>query len=134
MGQPVVDTLQLSDALRRTGMDREQADGIARALGGELGAHVAARGEVEAGFQAVRAEIALLRANLEGRLETLETAFNARFTLLLAGMGLMLSVVVGFGVLDRIDPPPVHAAPTDSGQHAPPPHPGAEHAVSSRIP
>lgn len=130
MGQPVVDTLQLSDALRRTGMDREQADGIARALGRELGEHQAARGEVEASFQSVRAEVTLLRANLERRLDTL----NAKLTLSLAGLGLMLSVVVGFGVLDRIDPPPVHAAPTDSGQHAPPPHPGAEHAVSSRIP
>ena len=130
MGQPVVDTLQLSDALRLTGMDREQADGIARALGRELGEHVAARGEVEAGFQAVRAEVALLRANLEGRLDTL----NAKLTLSLAGLGLMLSVVVGLGVLDRIDPPAVHAAPTDAGQHAPPPYPGAEHAVSSRIP
>ena len=39
MGQPLVDTLQLSDALRRTGMDREQADGIARGLGRELGEH-----------------------------------------------------------------------------------------------
>ena len=72
----------------------------------------------------------MLRANLEGRLDTL----NAKLTLSLAGLGLMLSVVVGLGVLDRIDPPAVHAAPTDAGQHAPLPYPGAEHAVSSRIP
>ena len=38
MSQPVVDTLQLSDALRNTGMEREQAEGVARALGKELGA------------------------------------------------------------------------------------------------
>ena len=57
MSQPVVDTLQLCDALRKTGMEREQAEGIARALGDELGAHVVAQGDLQTGFLEVRGEI-----------------------------------------------------------------------------
>ncbi len=33
MSQPVVDTLELCDALRKTGMQPDQAEGPARALG-----------------------------------------------------------------------------------------------------
>ena len=54
MGQPVIDALTVSDALRETGMEREQAEGLARSLGTELGAHVAVRSDLEAGFQGVR--------------------------------------------------------------------------------
>ena len=50
MSQPVVDTLQLCDALRKTGMERDQAEGVARALGKELGAHVVAQNDLQAGF------------------------------------------------------------------------------------
>ena len=57
MGQPVVDTLRLCDALRKTGMEREQAEGVARALGDELGAHVVAQGDLQTGFLEVRGEI-----------------------------------------------------------------------------
>ncbi len=57
MSQPVVDTLQLCDALRKTGMERDQAEGVARALGKELGAHVVAQNDLQAGFQEVRGEI-----------------------------------------------------------------------------
>ena len=57
MSQPVVDTLQLCDALRKTGMERDQAEGVARALGKELGAHVVAQNDLQAGFQGVRGEI-----------------------------------------------------------------------------
>ena len=57
MSQPVVDTLQLSDALRKTGMEREQAEGLARVLGDELGAHVVAQGDLRTGFLEVRGEI-----------------------------------------------------------------------------
>ena len=57
MSQPVVDTLQLCDALRKTGMEREQAEGIARALGKELGAHVAVQDDVQSGFRQVRSDL-----------------------------------------------------------------------------
>lgn len=33
MAQPVTDTLQVADALQRSGMERERAEGLARTLG-----------------------------------------------------------------------------------------------------
>ena len=79
MSQPVVDTLQLCDALRKTGMEREQAEGIARALGDELGAHVVAQGDLQTGFLEVRGEIQsvdhrvdLARTELVGQIRILD--------------------------------------------------------------
>ncbi len=62
MSQPVVDTLQLSDAFRKTGMESEQAEGMARALGEELGEHVAVKGDLQSGFRQVRSD---LRAEIQ---------------------------------------------------------------------
>ena len=64
MSQPVVDTLQLSDAFRKTGMEPEQAEGMARALGEELGEHVAVKGDLQlqSGFRQVRSD---LRAEIQ---------------------------------------------------------------------
>ena len=137
MSQPVVDTLQLSDALRNTGMEREQAEGVARALGKELGAHVVAQGDVESGFQQVRsdlgqkiqavdAKVEVLRAELSGRMEGMEgrldgrmdgidrkiDAVNWKLTFMFAGLGLLLSVltvVSGMGLFERtpVGPYPV---------------------------
>ena len=56
MSQPVVDTLQLSNALRKTGMEREQAEGVAGALGKELGAHVVVQGDLGSEIQQVRSD------------------------------------------------------------------------------
>ena len=79
MSQPVVDTLQISDALRKTGMQREQAEGLARALGDELGAHVVAQGDLQTGFLEVRGEIQsvdhrvdLARTELVGQIRILD--------------------------------------------------------------
>ena len=79
MSQPVVDTLQLCDALRKTGMEREQAEGIARALGDELGAHVVAQGDLQTGFLELRGEIQsvdhrvdLARTELVGQIRILD--------------------------------------------------------------
>ena len=140
MSQPVVDTLQLSDALRNTGMEREQAEGVARALGKELGAHVVAQGDVESGFQQVRsdlgqkiqavdAKVEVLRAELSGRMEGMEgrldgrmdgidrkiDAVNWKLTFMFAGLGPLLSVltvVSGMGLFERtpVGPYPVSEA------------------------
>ena len=79
MSQPVVDTLQLCDALRKTGMEREQAEGLARSLGEQLGAHVVAQGDLQTGFQELRGEIQsvdhrvdLARTELGGQIRTLD--------------------------------------------------------------
>ena len=79
MSQPVVDTLRISDALCKTGMEREQAEGLARTLGDELGAHVVAKGDLQTGFLEVRGEIesvdhrvALARTELGGQIQVLD--------------------------------------------------------------
>lgn len=79
MSQPVVDTLQLCDALRKTGMEREQAEGLARSLGEQLGAHVVAQGDLRTGFQELRGEIQsvdhrvdLARTELGGQIQVLD--------------------------------------------------------------
>ena len=84
MSQPVVDTLQLCDALRKTGMEREQAEGIARALGDELGAHVVAQGDLQTGFLELRGEIQsvdhrvdLARTELVGQIRILDGRIDA---------------------------------------------------------
>ena len=73
MRQPVVDTLRLSDTLRKAGMEREQAEGVARALGKELGEHVAVQGDLDAGFQGVRSEMGLMRSELDARIDGLRS-------------------------------------------------------------
>ena len=73
MSQPVVDTLRLCDLLRKTGMEREQAEGMARVLGEELGEHVAVQGDVQSGFRQVRsdlgAEIQKVRSDLGAEIQ-----------------------------------------------------------------
>ena len=69
MAQPVVDTLELSEALRDGGMEPEQAAGVARALGDQLGEHVAVRGDLDLGFEKVRGETALMRTELDASIQ-----------------------------------------------------------------
>ena len=107
MGQPVVDTLRLSDTLRKAGMERDQAEGVARAFGKELGEHVAVQSDLDAGFRGVRSEMALMRSELEARIEGVRSdlkALNAKFNF---GFGLLvafLSVLVGIGLLNLNKP------------------------------
>ena len=142
MRQPVVDTLRLSDTLRKVGMEREQAEGVARALGKELGEHVAVQGDLDTGFRGVRSEMALMRSELEARIEEVRSsldakiegvrsdlkALNAKFNF---GFGLLvafLSVLVGIGLLNLNKPitaPPgtanaPHTAPASAALE---PHP-----------
>ncbi len=122
MSQPVVDTLQLSNALRKTGMEREQAEGVAGALGKELGAHVVVQGDLQSGFQQVRSELGLqiqavdtkvdvLRAELTSKID----AVDWKLTFMIAGLGLLLSVLTvadGMGLLERAQPSPQPASET----------------------
>ena len=57
MAQPVMDTLQVADALQRSGMEREQAEGVAGTLGTQLGEHVAVRKDLDLGFERVLAHV-----------------------------------------------------------------------------
>ena len=74
----MVDTLRLSDTLRKAGMERDQAEGVARAFGKELGEHVAVQSDLDAGFQGMRSEMALMRSELEARIEGVRSELEAR--------------------------------------------------------
>ena len=131
MAQPVVDTLELSKALRESGMEPEQAGGVARALGDQLGEHVAVRGDLELGFERVHGEMALMRTELEGSMTLMRTELDASITstraevastrkeirILLAALGIVMSVFVGFGAVDRMErdgPPQGVVEPTQT--------------------
>lgn len=103
MAQPVIDTLRLSDALQGAGLDRAQAEGVARTLGDEFSNRLVARGDLDAGFErvtgefkdvharfrevdaefkAVRAEMAVTRSELEARIDTLGVRMDSGFEVL----------------------------------------------------
>ena len=142
MGQPVVDTLQLSDALRRTGMDRDQAEGIARAIGSELGDHIPVRGDLEALRSSIDARFLEVDAKIENvrsDIRALDTKFTAKFNVLGIGAGLalaFLAVLTGLNLLPREAPPaaaPVTVQfPLEGWSWSPPPPQGAGPARDSR--
>ena len=139
MGQPVMDTLRLSQKLRETGVESGQAEGMAQALGTELDEHVAVRQDLDAGFDRVQSEIQLTCSNLEAQIKgvrsdlesqikgvrtdleaqiqgvrseiaLMRSEFNTKFNW---GFGLMvafLSVLVGMGWIDLNKPTPTPTA------------------------
>ena len=111
MEQPLVDTLQLSDALRETGLPREQAEGIARALGSELAGRVPVRSDLGVVRSDLETKIESVRSDLDAKIEsvrsdikTLDSRFTAKFNMLGLGAGLMLaflSVLVSLDLFRR---------------------------------
>ena len=77
MAQPVIDTLAVADALQRTGMERKQAEGVARTLGTELGAHVAVQKDLDAGFEGIRAQMDKRFAEVDARFARVEAEIHA---------------------------------------------------------
>ena len=97
MAQPVIDTLQVADALQRSGMEREQAEGVARTLGTELGDHVAVRKDLDLGFERVLAHVDERFARIDERFKALDGKLN----LMLVGAGLALAYLAVIASLDR---------------------------------
>ena len=95
MRQPAVDTLRLSDTLRKLGMEREQAEGVARAFGKELGEHVAVQSDLDARFGGIRSEMRLMRSGLEGAIKALNSKFNFGFGLLAALLVAIIGILLG---------------------------------------
>ena len=82
MTQPVIDALRVANALRRTGMEREQADGLAAALGTELGEHVAVKKDLDLGFGGMQAQLDKRFADVDVRFAAVDARFDkvdARF-------------------------------------------------------
>ena len=108
MAQPVMDTLQVADALQRSGMEREQAEGVARTLSTQLSEHVAAHKDLELGFAGIRAhvdgrfaEVDKQLAELRGEIKALNTKVDTKFNVLGVGMGLALAYLAVLASLER---------------------------------
>ena len=126
MSQPVVDTLELSDALRRTGMERGQAEALARTLGKELGAHVAVQDNVDASFQQVRtdlvAQIEKVRSDLSADIRKVDHkvdlvraelgAVASKQTFMIAGFGLFVAALTLASGMGVFQPAPSSQVPT----------------------
>ena len=111
MAQPVMDTLRLSKNLREAGIAGEHADGMAQAFGAELDEHVAVRKDLDAGFEGVRSDMALMRSELSSRIDALDAKFNVLslgIGLALAFLGVMVGIV-GVGVYRQPDAVPAPA-------------------------
>ena len=118
MAQPVMDTLQVADALQRTGMEREQAEGVAHALGTQLGDHIAVRKDLDLGFERILAHVDERFAQVDkqfaqvdrqfaefrGEIKSLHTKFNVLgvgVALALAFLGVIAGFLAVIAGLDR---------------------------------
>ena len=122
MARPVMDTLQVADALQRSGMEREQAEGIAGTLGTQLGDHVAVRKDLDLGFERILGHVderfaqvdkqfaqmdkqfAELEGELTGEIKSLHTKFNVMgvgVALVLAFLGVIAGFLAVIAGLDR---------------------------------
>ena len=93
MTQPVIDTLRLADRLKESGFQDTQAEGLARALGGEFVDHIVTKADLDSGIKLVRADYRVLNEKigalderidalddkLETRLGALDEKFEGRF-------------------------------------------------------
>ena len=130
MAQPVMDTLQVAHALQRSGMEREQAEGVARTLGTQLGDHVAVRKDQDLGFERILGRVderfaqvdkqfaqvderfgqmdkqfAELKGELGGEIKSLHTKFNVLgvgVALALAFLGVIAGFLAVIAGLDRL--------------------------------
>ena len=112
MAQPVMDTLQVADALQRSGMEREQAEGLTHTLATQLSEHVVVRKDQELGFAGIRAHVdeqfaqvdkqfAELKSEIRGEIKGELRALDTKFNILGAGMALALAYLAVLASLDR---------------------------------
>ena len=126
MAQPVMDTLQVADELRRSGMEREQAEAFAHTLATQLSEHVVVRKDQELGFAGIRAhvdeqfaqvdkqfaqvdkqfaqvdkQLAELKSEIRGEIKGELRALDTKFNILGVGMGLALAYLAVLASLDR---------------------------------
>ena len=126
MAQPVMDTLQVADALQRSGIEREQAEGFAHTLGTQLGDHIAVRKDLDLGFERILARVDERFARVDkqfaqvdkqfaqvdrqfaefrGEIKSLHTKFNVLgvgVTLALAFLGVIAGFLAVLAGLDRL--------------------------------
>ena len=73
----VIDTLRFADRLKAAGFGVPQAEGMARALGEELGDNVVTKRDLDDAVQSLQLTIEAMDAKFEARFEGLEPRFDA---------------------------------------------------------
>ncbi len=77
MTQPVIDTLRLADRLKESGFQDTQAEGLARALGGEFTGHVVTKTDLDSAIQLIRADYRALDEKFEAKFSAFEAKLGA---------------------------------------------------------
>ena len=102
MTQPVIDTLRLADRLKESGFQDTQAEGLARALGGEFADRIATKADLDSGIKLVRADYRVLDEKIGALDKKLETGLGALDEKLETGLGALdEKFEARFGVLDE---------------------------------
>ena len=110
----VIDTLRLADRLKEAGLETPSAEGLARALGEELGDRVLTAHDRDAFSLRVDG----LDTKFDAKFDNLEAKFSAQhnahkvqieslgthFKLLLAVVGIGFSALIGLGLYDVLAP------------------------------
>ena len=103
----MIDTLRFADRLKRSGFENDQAEGMARALGdemGELTGRVATKPELNAEVGTVRSDIRALDARVDA-LDTKVDALAAKVDALAAQIRFVLAslaVLLALGLIDTV--------------------------------
>ena len=79
MNLAVIDTLKLADRLKGAGFPPPQAEGLARALGDELGERMVTKRDLDDAVQAIHATMGALDAKFESKIEAMDQKFESRF-------------------------------------------------------
>ena len=121
MTQPVIDTLRLADRLKESGFQDMQAEGLARALGGEFADRIVTKADLDTGIKLVRADYRALDEKLDtrigaldqktdaldqkfdARLDALDRKFDARFDSLGRQITFMFAALAALLALGLID-------------------------------
>lgn len=93
MTQPLMDTLQVANELEQAELERTQAQGVAHTLNTALSQNVAARKDVDAGFDGIRKDMDLRFGAVDARFVELRTEMDVRFVELEAKMDVRFTAV-----------------------------------------
>ncbi|MDE0421340.1 MAG: hypothetical protein OXK76_10715 [Gammaproteobacteria bacterium] len=77
MNPAVIDTLKFADRLKNAGFPPPQAEGLARALGDELGERMVTKRDLDDAVQTLNATIGILDAKFESKFEAMDQKFEA---------------------------------------------------------
>ena len=95
--------------MKSSGFEARQAEGMARALGDEIGKlleHLVTKSDLDAEIGAVRSDIVALDAKLSAKLDALDAKLSAQISALRAQVKFMLAILAMLLALGLVDTVP----------------------------